>query len=98
MVATKVIEKVICAMVIVVNPRWPGQPSHSAIRMNSISDEMPVITSGMISGAVTSPENSTRPRNRRNRARAMPAIVPKIVAKVADSRAICSDRIAARIT
>ena len=63
--------------------------------MNSISDEMPVMTSGMTRGAVTRPENSTRPRNRLKRASAIPAIVPRIVAKVADRSAIFSDRIAA---
>ena len=90
-------ENVICASVTVVKPRVAGQPMNSAIRMNSIRDEIPVMTSGIISGAVTSPENSTRPRNLRNRASAMPAMVPRIVANVADSRAIFNDNHAAFI-
>ncbi len=98
MVVTKTIEKVMWASVIVVKPRWPGQPIHSAIRMNSMSDEMPVMTSGMISGPVTRPENSSRPRNRRNRASAMPAMVPRIVAMVAETSAIFSERISAAQT
>ncbi len=90
-VVTKTMEKVMCARVMVVKPRWPGQPIQSAIRMNSISDEMPVITSGITRGAVTMPVNRTRPRKRVKRASAMPAIVPRMVAMVAEIRAIWTD-------
>src|SRR5436190_19018158 len=62
---------------------------------NNRSMETPVMTSGMMSGADTSPEKSVRPRNLENRARAMPAMVPRIVAKVALITAISSDRVAA---
>ena len=85
-------------MVTVVKPRWPGQPISWAIRMKSISIEMPVMTSGMTSGAVTKPEKAVRPRKRRKRARARPAMVPRMVAKVALTKAICSERRAASIT
>ena len=97
-VVTNTMENVICASVTVVKPRALGQPIHCAIKMNIISDEIPVITSGMINGAVTRPENKTRPRNLRNRAKAMPAMVPRMVAIVEDSTAICSDRIRAATT
>ena len=76
------------ASVTVVKPRWPGQPISCAIRMKSISIEMPVMTSGMTSGAVTRPEKAARPRKRRKRASAMPAMVPRIVANVALTKAI----------
>ena len=85
-------------MVTVVKPRLPGQPIHCAIRMNSISIDMPVITSGMISGAVTKPEKIVLPRNRPKRASAIPAMVPRMVAIVALTSAISSDRIAALMT
>ena len=60
--------------------------------------EMPVITSGMTSGAVTRPDKPARPRNCWKRASAMPAMVPRMVAKVALVTAICSDRTAALST
>ena len=84
-----------CAMVTVVKPRSPGQPIQSAIRMKSISDEMPVMISGMIRGAVTKPEKSVRPRNLLKRARAMPAMVPRMVAIVALTRAMERESLAA---
>jgi hypothetical protein len=56
------------------------------------------MTSGMIRGAETSPENSVRPPKRRKRASAMPAIVPRMVARVALIRAILSERRAAAMT
>ena len=86
------------AMVTVVKPRWPGQPIDCAITMNSISIEMPVITSGMTSGAVTKPEKAVRPRKRRKRASAMPAMVPRMVAKVALTSAMRSESRAASMT
>ena len=66
--------------------------------MKSISIEMPVMTSGMTSGAVTKPEKAVRPRKRRKRARAMPAMVPRMVAKVALTKAIRRERRAASMT
>lgn len=78
--------------------RLPGQPIQSAIRMKKIRLEIPVMTSGMIKGAVTSPVNSIRPRNLPNRASVMPVIVPRMVAMVAETSAIFSDSINASIT
>ena len=69
-------------------PRAPGQPIHSASEMNRNSSEMPVITSGITSGAVTMPVISVRPRKRPSRARASPASVPSAVAIVALTTAI----------
>ena len=66
--------------------------------MKNISEEMPVITSGMISGAVTRPDITRRPRNLVKRASAMPAMVPRMVATQADTKAISSDRMSASIT
>jgi hypothetical protein len=51
---------------------------------NSSSSDRPVITSGITSGAVVSPENSVRPLNGPNRASAMPASVPSATAIVAE--------------
>jgi hypothetical protein len=45
----------------------------------------------MISGAVTMPENIVRPRKRPKRASAIPAMAPRIVAKVAEKSAISRD-------
>ena len=83
------------AMVTVVMPRPAGQPINCCMKTKSNSIETPVMTSGMTSGAETSPENKVRPRNRENRAIAMPAMVPRMVAKVALMTAISSDSIAA---
>ena len=66
--------------------------------MKNIRVEMPVITSGITRGAVTMPENRSRPRNLGNRASASPAIVPRMVATVAEISAICTDRISAAPT
>jgi len=82
----------------VVKPRCAGQPIHWASSRKKISEETPVITSGMISGAVTRPLNSVRPRNLPIRTSAIPARVPRMVAMVAETRAIFSDRISASIT
>ena len=73
-VVTNTIEKVICASVTVVKPREEGQPTYCAIKIKKISEEIPVITSGITKGAVTRPENNVRPRRpataQRARARA----------------------------
>ena len=63
MVLTKTIEKVMWASVIVVKPRAPGQPTQSANMIKKISEEIPVITSGMINGAVTIDSTRQMPTN-----------------------------------
>ena len=76
------------AMVMVVMPRFAGQPINSFKVMNSSSSDSPVMTSGITSGAEIMPLNSVRPRKRPNRAMASPARVPSRVAKVALTTAI----------
>ena len=56
------------------------------------------MTSGMMRGAVTRPENSVRPRKARKRTRAIPANVPSMVARVEETRAIFRLNIRAAIT
>jgi len=70
-VVTKTIEKVTWASVIVVTPRLAGLPIHFAIRMKAESEAMPVMGSGMTSGAVTRPESGVRAWQRWERASAM---------------------------
>ena len=70
------------------NPRCDGQPVSCCRLTNKSSNDRPVITSGMTIGDVIMPENSVRPRKRPNRASARPAIVPSIVASVADVTAM----------
>ena len=89
--ATKAMVKVTWAMVMVVIPRPSGQPMNCSSETNSSSSDSPVMTSGMTSGAVIMPPNSVRPRNRPNRAIAMPAMVPSTTEKVALSAAMRSD-------
>ncbi len=59
--ATKAIEKVMCAMVMVETPRCQASPT------NSSNVARPVMTSGMTSGAVIMPVNNVRPLKRPNR-------------------------------
>jgi hypothetical protein len=54
----------------VVKPRC-GQPNICSIETNSSSCVMPVMISGITSGAFTMPVNSRRPRNREKRTSAM---------------------------
>ena len=63
-------EKVMCAMVMVVMPRPAGQPISCSIATNSSSSDRPVITSGMTSGAVVMAFSVKRPRNCAKRASA----------------------------
>ena len=65
-------------------PRCPGQPIQSARRMKNIRLEMPVMTSGMTSGAVVRPESSVRPLKGPKRASTSPASVPSTTASVAE--------------
>ena len=81
--ATYAIEKVMCAMVMVPAPRDIGQPINSCRLTNINNSDRPVITSGMTRGAAIRPVNMNRPRYRPIWVSAIPAIVPKMVAKVA---------------
>ena len=64
-------------------PRDIGQPINSCRLTNINNSDRPVITSGMTRGAAIRPVNMNRPRYRPIWVRANPAIVPKMVAKVA---------------
>ncbi len=86
---------VMCAMVMVVTPRPCGQPNSCSSATNNTSNDRPVITSGITSGAVVMPENKVRPLNLPNRASASPASVPRITAPVALTAAIFRDSHAA---
>ncbi len=70
-------------MVIVIAPRDSGQPIQSAIVMNRNSREIPVMISGITSGAVTMPASRRRPRKVPSRFRASPTSVPRMTASVA---------------
>ncbi len=76
------------AIVIVVAPRFIGQPIRFAIEMNRNSSERPVMISGITSGAVIMPDSSSRPRSRATRCRASATMAPSAVAKVALTNAI----------
>ena len=86
------------ASVTVLAPRPLGQPISVSRLTKSIRSDRPVITSGMMSGAEIMPENRVRPLNRPSRASVSPASVPRMVANVADTTAMRSDRSAASIT
>ena len=81
-------------MTMVVKPRC-GQPNKCSIEMNSKSCVMPVMISGITSGAFTMPVSSSRPRNRLKRTSAMAASVPRITAPVDTTTPISSDSQAA---
>ena len=87
--------KVMCAMVMVATPRPAGQPVSCSSATNSSSNDRPVITSGITSGAVVMVESMARPRNGPKRTSASPASVPRMTAPVAVIAAICSDSNAA---
>src|SRR5580698_8457477 len=85
-----------CDSTIVVKPRC-GQPNICSIETNSSSCVMPVMISGMTSGAFTIPVSSRRPRNRAKRTSAIAAMVPSttaaleaVTATSSDSSAACS--------
>ncbi len=86
------------AIQMVAMPRCAGQPISCAIATNNSSSDRPVITSGMTSGAVTSPPNSVRPRNTGIRVSTKAAMVPSATAAMAVYRAISSERITAPIS
>src|SRR5271168_1756238 len=71
-------EKVMCAMVMVVMPRPAGQPINCSSATNNSSSDKPVITSGMTKGAVVMAFKVNRPRNWLKRASPKPASVPKM--------------------
>ena len=71
------------AIVIVVAPRFIGQPIRFAIEMKRNRSDRPVMISGITSGAVTMPESRSRPRRRDTRCSASATIAPSAVAKVA---------------
>ncbi len=81
--ATNAMEKVMCAMVMVVMPRPAGQPKTCSIATKVSRSDRPVITSGMTSGAVVMALNSMRPRNLPNLDSEKPASVPRMDAPVA---------------
>ena len=83
-----------CAMTMVVKPRC-GQPSTCSIETNSSSCVMPVMISGITSGALTMPVSSSRPRNTLKRTREIAASVPRITAPVDTTTPIFSDSQAA---
>ena len=67
-------------MVMVSIPLPSGQPMNCSSDTNSNSIAIPVITSGMTSGAVVIAERNARPRNGPNLVSTRPAIVPRITA------------------
>jgi hypothetical protein len=87
-----------CASVTVVAPRPVGYPISVSRLTNSNNSERPVMTSGMMSGAEIMPENKVRPLKRPSRASVRPASVPRSVAKLAETTAICRDRSVPLIT
>src|ERR1700675_2684138 len=72
-----------CAMVMVVMPRRAAQPIAASRATNMSSNDKPVITSGMTSGAVVMAFKVNRPLNWVKRANPKPASVPKMTAPVA---------------
>ena len=76
------------AMVMVVTPRPRGPPIKSSSATNSNSNDRPVITSGITSGAEVIPLNRILPRKRPMRASARPASVPRTTATVAVATAM----------
>ena len=85
---TYAIENVMWAIVMVVAPRFIGQPIRLAIEMNRNSSDSPVMISGMTSGAVTMPDSRILPRRRTSRCSASATMAPSAVAKVALRKAI----------
>ena len=79
-------------------PRSAGQPTICAIATNSSSNDRPVITSGITSGAVTRPENMVRPRKRLIRVMTNAARVPRQTAAQAVKKAISRLRLTAFIS
>src|SRR5579863_9419034 len=78
---TYALQNAMCAITMVVKPRC-GQPMTCSIETNSSSWVMPVMISGMTSGALTIPVSSSRPRNTVKRTREIAASVPRMTAPV----------------
>src|SRR5262249_37561975 len=84
-----------CAITRVVNPRC-GQENICSIETNSSNCVIPVMTSGITSGAFTIPVNTRRPGNLLNLTRVMAARVPRMTAPVDEATPTSSDSNAAR--
>src|SRR6185312_2312477 len=95
---TYAMQNEMCASVIVSAPIPRGQPMACCRATKSSSNDSPLITSGMTMGAVVIPTRSERPRKAPNRARAVPARMPRIVETVAAQTATRSDSQAASST
>src|ERR1700754_53503 len=91
---TYAVQKAICAMTIVVNPRC-GQENICNIETNSSSWVIPVMISGITSGALTMPVSSSLPGNLANRTGAIDARVPNRTAAVEEATAASNDNKAA---
>src|ERR1700730_18672702 len=91
---TYALQNAMCAIAMVVKPRC-GQPMTCSIETNKSSCVMPVMISGMTSGALTMPVSSSRPRNLRKRTSAVAASVPRITAAVDATTPTSSDSSAA---
>src|SRR5665213_464286 len=85
-----------CARMMVSTPLPRGQPISCSSATNSNSNDRPVMTSGITSGAVVIADSSVRPRNGPNRASTIPPIVPTTTAPVAAAAATLMDSHAAR--
>ena len=83
MTVTYAIANVMCAIVIVKMPRPEGKPIACSKATNSNSIAMPVMISGITSGAVVIAERNARPRNGPKRVNTTPAKVPRITAPLA---------------
>src|SRR3984885_4242667 len=91
---TYAVQKATCESTMVVKPRC-GQENICIIETNSSSCVMPVMISGITSGAFTMPVSSRRPRNLAKRTSAIAASVPSTTAAVEAVTATSSDRSAA---
>ncbi|MNC69090.1 hypothetical protein D3C75_1197470 [compost metagenome] len=69
-------------------PRSDGQPKACPIATNSSSNDRPVITSGITSGAVSIKAKPVEPRKRPKRTITTAAIAPSTTAAVAEAAAI----------
>src|ERR1700712_4516553 len=83
---TYAVQNAMCAMTIVVNPRC-GQENICNIDTNSKSCVIPVMISGITSGAFTNPVSRSLPGNLANRTRAIDARVPNKTAAVEEATA-----------
>src|ERR1700676_2299603 len=91
---TYAVQNAMCAMTMVVKPRC-GQPKRCSIDTNSRSWVIPVMISGITSGALTMPVSSNRPRKSPNRTNEIAASVPRITDPVDTTTPIFSDSQAA---